>query len=40
MLQELGRFQERLYLKDPLKATAKKRYLCGLREVLRALKTN
>ena len=29
-----------MYLKDPLKATAKKRYLCGLREVLRALKTN
>ena len=40
LLQELARFQERLYLKDPVKAAAKKRYLCGLREVLRALKTN
>ena len=40
LLQELSRFQERLYLKDPVKANTKKRYLCGLREVTRSLKTN
>ena len=36
LLQELGRFQERMYLKDPVKATTKKRYLCGLRELYNA----
>ena len=37
---EVQRFQERLYLRDPLKASQKKRFVCGLREVARALKSN
>ena len=40
LLAEVQRFQERLYLRDPLKASQKKRFVCGLREVARALKSN
>ena len=37
-LADLARFQDRMYLKDPIKAKAKRRYVCGLREVLKHLK--
>ena len=37
-LVDLARFQDRMYLKDPIKAKAKRRYVCGLREVLKHLK--
>ena len=37
-LTDLARFQDRMYLKDPIKAKAKRRYVCGLREVLKHLK--
>lgn len=40
VLSELQRLQERAHLKDPVKAAMRKRYVCGLREVLRSLKTN
>ncbi|KAL1504275.1 hypothetical protein AB1Y20_010684 [Prymnesium parvum] len=40
LLSELQRLQERAHLKDPVKAAVRKRYVCGLREVLRALKMN
>ena len=40
LLAELQRLQERAHLKDPVKAATRKRYVCGLREVLRALKMN
>ena len=40
LLNELHRFQERLYLKDPAKAARSRRYMCGLREATRALRTN
>ena len=32
--------QERAHLKDPVKSAMRKRYVCGMREVLRSLKTN
>ena len=32
--------QERANLKDAVKAAMRKRYVCGLREVLRSLKTS
>lgn len=38
LLKELVRFQDRLYLKDPLKAKMKRRLVMGLREVLKHLK--
>ncbi|XP_075067230.1 selenocysteine insertion sequence-binding protein 2 isoform X2 [Mixophyes fleayi] len=38
LLKELVRFQDRLYLKDPVKAKAKRRLVMGLREVLKHLK--
>ena len=38
LLTDLVRFQDRMYLKDPIKAKAKRRYVCGLREVLKHLK--
>ena len=37
LLGDLVRFQDRVYLKDPIKAKAKRRYVCGLREVLKYL---
>ena len=37
LLSELQRLQERAHLKDAVKAAMKKRYVCGLREVHRAL---
>eukprot|EP00965_Chrysotila_dentata_P023402 775775-Pleurochrysis_carterae.AAC.1 len=37
---EFSLFQERLYLRDPNKVKLRKRYVCGLREVSRSLKTN
>lgn len=40
LLKELVRFQDRLYLKDPVKAKTKKRLVMGLREVLKHLKLN
>jgi len=40
LLSELQRLQERAHLKDPVKAAMRKRYVCGLREVIRSLKTN
>jgi len=40
LLGELARLQERAHLKDPVKAAMRKRYVCGLREVLRSLKTS
>lgn len=38
LLSELVRFQDRQYLKDPVKAKVKRRYICGLREVTKHLK--
>ena len=38
LLSELVRFQDRQYQRDPIKAKAKKRYVCGLREVAKHLK--
>ena len=38
LLTDLVRFQDRMYLKDPIKAKAKRRYVCGMREVLKHLK--
>lgn len=40
LLSELQRLQERAHLKDPVKAAMRKRFVCGLREVQRALKAN
>ena len=40
LLSELQRLQERAHLKDAVKSAMRKRYVCGLREVLRSLKTN
>ena len=33
LLTDLVRFQDRQFDRDPLKAKAKRRYVCGLREV-------
>ncbi|XP_063312594.1 selenocysteine insertion sequence-binding protein 2, partial [Pelobates fuscus] len=38
LLQELVRFQDRMYQKDPVKAKTKRRLVMGLREVLKHLK--
>ncbi|KAM6425841.1 selenocysteine insertion sequence-binding protein 2-like isoform 2-T2 [Liasis olivaceus] len=38
LLQELVSFQERIYLKDPIKAKAKRRLVMGLREVTKHMK--
>lgn len=38
LLTDLVRFQDRQYQKDPIKAKAKRRYVCGLREVMKHLK--
>ncbi|KAJ8249365.1 hypothetical protein GJAV_G00233990 [Gymnothorax javanicus] len=38
LLQELMRFQERMYLKDPIKAKAKRRLVMGLREVTKHMR--
>uniref|UniRef100_A0A8C5LKS4 SECIS binding protein 2 n=1 Tax=Leptobrachium leishanense TaxID=445787 RepID=A0A8C5LKS4_9ANUR len=38
LLQELVRFQDRMYQKDPAKAKTKRRLVMGLREVLKHLK--
>jgi len=38
LLQELVRFQERVYQKDPTKAKAKRRLVMGLREVTKHMK--
>ncbi|XP_072006884.1 selenocysteine insertion sequence-binding protein 2 isoform X3 [Engystomops pustulosus] len=38
LLKELVRFQDRLFLKDPVKAKTKRRLVMGLREVLKHLK--
>ncbi|KAJ8393113.1 hypothetical protein AAFF_G00067960 [Aldrovandia affinis] len=38
VLQELVRFQERVYLKDPSKAKAKRRLVMGLREVTKHMR--
>ena len=38
LLTDLVRFQDRQYQKDPIKAKAKRRYVCGLREVTKHLK--
>ncbi|XP_053558370.1 selenocysteine insertion sequence-binding protein 2 isoform X2 [Bombina bombina] len=38
LLKELVRFQDRLYMKDPIKAKTKRRLVMGLREVLKHLK--
>ena len=40
LLSEIQRMQERAHLQNAVKAAMRKRYVCGLREVLRALKTN
>ncbi|XP_013409777.1 selenocysteine insertion sequence-binding protein 2-like isoform X3 [Lingula anatina] len=40
LLQELVRFQDRLYHKDPSKAKSKRRIVLGLREVTKHLKLN
>ncbi|CAI8050740.1 Selenocysteine insertion sequence-binding protein 2-like [Geodia barretti] len=37
LLLDLVRFQDRAYLKDPIKARSKRRYVCGLREVYKHL---
>ena len=37
LLSELVRFQDRQFLRDPTKAKAKRRYVCGLREVTKHL---
>ncbi|XP_064394353.1 selenocysteine insertion sequence-binding protein 2-like [Halichondria panicea] len=39
LLSELLRFQDRQFLKDPIKAKMKKRYVCGMREVLKHVKS-
>ena len=33
LLQDLVRFQDRQYHRDPVRAKSKRRYVCGLREV-------
>ena len=33
LLNDLSRFQERIYKNEPLKFKSKRRYVCGLREV-------
>lgn len=38
LLQELVRFQERVYQKDPTKAKSKRRLVMGLREVTKHMK--
>nr|XP_044987669.1 selenocysteine insertion sequence-binding protein 2 isoform X3 [Jaculus jaculus] len=38
LLKELVRFQDRMYQKDPVKAKTKRRFVLGLREVLKHLK--
>lgn len=38
LLQELVRFQERVYQKDPSKAKTKRRLVMGLREVTKHMK--
>lgn len=38
LLSELVRFQDRQFLINPTKAKAKRRYVCGLREVTKHLK--
>ena len=38
MLSELLRFQDRVYHNEPQKYMMKRRYICGLREVLKHLK--
>ncbi|XP_065884560.1 selenocysteine insertion sequence-binding protein 2-like [Dysidea avara] len=38
LLSDLHRFQTRAYLKDPIKARAKRRYVLGLREVTKHLR--
>ena len=38
LLSELVRFQDRQYLKDPIKAKARRRYVCGIKEVTKHLK--
>ncbi|MGH0118997.1 UNVERIFIED_CONTAM: hypothetical protein FKN15_003546, partial [Acipenser sinensis] len=40
LLQELVRFQERVYQKDPAKAKAKRRLVMGLREVTKHMRLN
>ncbi|KAM8894034.1 selenocysteine insertion sequence-binding protein 2-like isoform 3-T3 [Spinachia spinachia] len=40
LLQELVRFQERIYQKDPTKAKTKRRLVMGLREVTKHMKLN
>ncbi|XP_058243784.1 selenocysteine insertion sequence-binding protein 2-like isoform X4 [Hemibagrus wyckioides] len=40
LLQELVRFQERVYQKEPTKAKAKRRLVMGLREVTKHMKLN
>ena len=40
LLAELYRFQERAHIRDPQKSALRKRYVCGLREVARALRSN
>ncbi|KAM6950386.1 selenocysteine insertion sequence-binding protein 2-like isoform 2-T2 [Lycodopsis pacificus] len=40
LLQELVRFQERVYQKDPTKAKSKRRLVMGLREVTKHMKLN
>ncbi|XP_026086210.1 selenocysteine insertion sequence-binding protein 2-like [Carassius auratus] len=40
LLQELVRFQERVYQKEPSKAKAKRRLVMGLREVTKHMKLN
>ncbi len=37
MLEDLVRFQDRVYKNEPLKLKTKRRYVCGLREVLKHL---
>ena len=37
LLRELGRFQDRVYTKEPQKLKTKRRYVCGLREVAKHL---
>ena len=37
LLRELGRFQDRVYMKEPQKLKTKRRYVCGLREVAKHL---
>ena len=40
LLQDLVRFQDRLYHKDPIKAKSRRRIVLGLREVTKHLKLN